>query len=97
MLWKFLERIKIGTKKKEKHIPTTVNELQNNFQKPWNYNFELAPMSHVFTDYCQTTPSEDIRLVLENITDPKEREEFLKELEDEYNAIQEHYDLYPQD
>jgi hypothetical protein len=54
-------------------------------------------MSHVFTDYCKTTPSEDIKLVLGNITDPKEREEFIKELEVEYIAIQEHYDLHSQD
>lgn len=93
-----LEKFWIWTSKNITKNSSTVMELENNFQKPWDYgDFELAPMSHIFTDYCKTTPSEDIKTTLEQITDPEERQEFIKNLEVDYTAIVEHYELYPQD
>ncbi len=88
----------IWTNKNITKNPSTVMELENNFQQPWNYGkIELAPMSHIFIGNCKTTPSEDIKKTLAQIVNPEERQKFIKELEVDYTAIVEYYELYPQD
>lgn len=98
MLKWMLDKLWIWTTKNTTKNSSTVMELKNNFQRPWDYgDFELSPMSHITTKYCKTTPAENIKTNFESITDQKEKEEFIKNLKVEYEAIVEHYELNPQD